>query len=105
VYEYAWSLGLKTTYYLRTLGASRIEKSTIALGKYSDTTKSEVVAAQGSGMEFIPSTVMVEETVRVAVVREELPAPKEAPMEHFIINTAKRPKVEVIGESCESCSA
>jgi ribonucleoside-diphosphate reductase alpha chain len=29
VYQYAWKKGLKTTYYLRTLGASAIEKSTL----------------------------------------------------------------------------
>lgn len=33
MYRYAWSCGLKTTYYLRTLGASSIEKSTIDAGK------------------------------------------------------------------------
>lgn len=30
LYLYAWELGLKTTYYLRTLGASQVEKSTVA---------------------------------------------------------------------------
>lgn len=29
MYRYAWRAGLKTTYYLRTLGASRIEKATV----------------------------------------------------------------------------
>ena len=29
LYRYAWHVGLKTTYYLRTLGASHIEKATI----------------------------------------------------------------------------
>lgn len=29
LYMYAWELGLKTTYYLRTLGASQVEKSTV----------------------------------------------------------------------------
>ena len=29
VYQYAWKKGLKTTYYMRTLGASAIEKSTL----------------------------------------------------------------------------
>jgi ribonucleoside-diphosphate reductase alpha chain len=29
LYLYAWEMGLKTTYYLRTLGASQVEKSTI----------------------------------------------------------------------------
>lgn len=30
VYQYGWQLGLKTTYYLRTLAVSQVEKSTIA---------------------------------------------------------------------------
>ena len=33
MYRAAWSAGLKTTYYLRTLGASNIEKATIAVRK------------------------------------------------------------------------
>ncbi|PIR24262.1 ribonucleoside-diphosphate reductase subunit alpha [Candidatus Campbellbacteria bacterium CG11_big_fil_rev_8_21_14_0_20_44_21] len=31
IYQYAWKMGLKTTYYLRTLAASAIEKSTVSL--------------------------------------------------------------------------
>lgn len=37
VYRTAWKLGLKTTYYLRTLGASQIEKSTLDMAKYGKT--------------------------------------------------------------------
>jgi len=33
MYRHAWKTGLKTTYYLRTLGASSIEKSTVAVKK------------------------------------------------------------------------
>lgn len=33
IYFLAWNLGLKTTYYLRSLGATSVEKSTIALNK------------------------------------------------------------------------
>ena len=33
MYRAAWRKGLKTTYYLRTLGASNIEKATIAVRK------------------------------------------------------------------------
>ena len=32
MYRPAWHAGLKTTYYLRTLGASNIEKATVAAG-------------------------------------------------------------------------
>lgn len=38
MYSFAWKRGLKTTYYLRTLGATRIEKSTLDAKKYQDTT-------------------------------------------------------------------
>ena len=41
VYVYAWKMGLKTTYYLRTLGASQIEKSTLDAKKYGYTQKRE----------------------------------------------------------------
>jgi ribonucleoside-diphosphate reductase alpha chain len=33
MYRHAWKAGLKTTYYLRTLGASNIEKATVAVKK------------------------------------------------------------------------
>ncbi len=37
VYLYAWKAGLKTTYYLRSLAASQIEKSTLDAGKFGFT--------------------------------------------------------------------
>ena len=39
VYKKAWKLGLKCTYYLRTLGASQIEKSTLNAKKFGFTQK------------------------------------------------------------------
>lgn len=39
IYEYAWSLGLKTTYYLRTLSASQVEKSTVSTAEFGVTHK------------------------------------------------------------------
>lgn len=39
IYFTAWNLGLKTTYYLRTLGASQIEKSTLDANKFGYTQK------------------------------------------------------------------
>ena len=33
MYRNAWHKGLKTTYYLRTLGASNIEKATVSVKK------------------------------------------------------------------------
>lgn len=47
VYMGAWERGLKTTYYLRTLGASQIEKSTLDAKKFGFTQKREYDHAAG----------------------------------------------------------
>src|SRR5690606_12659823 len=39
IYVIAWKVGLKSTYYLRTLGASQIEKSTLDASKFGFTQK------------------------------------------------------------------
>ena len=49
MYRAAWRQGLKTTYYLRTLGASRIEKSTVDV-------KKEVRGVVGSYREAVVKT-------------------------------------------------
>ncbi len=36
-YMYAWEMGLKTTYYLRTLAASQVEKSTVNTSEFGST--------------------------------------------------------------------
>jgi ribonucleoside-diphosphate reductase alpha chain len=81
VYQYAWSLGLKTTYYLRTLGASRIEKSTVNMAKFGGTSRAEAGVLSGGEM---PTTVIVEETVAVMsrpiMDQTELAAEPEAAM-------------------------
>jgi ribonucleoside-diphosphate reductase alpha chain len=47
VYTTAWELGLKTTYYLRTLGASQIEKSTVDMSEYGKTQHREDAETDG----------------------------------------------------------
>src|SRR5690606_9101623 len=53
LYLYAWEMGLKTTYYLRSLGASQVEKSTVStadthLRKNGQGEKNEVSDVAGS---------------------------------------------------------
>lgn len=45
VYLTAWKMGMKTTYYLRSLGASQIEKSTLDAKKFGYTQKRDFSAA------------------------------------------------------------
>jgi ribonucleoside-diphosphate reductase alpha chain len=49
VYTTAWELGLKTTYYLRTLGASQIEKSTLDMDEYGKTQHRDGATAGSAG--------------------------------------------------------
>ncbi len=44
-YMYAWKMGLKTTYYLRTLAASQVEKSTVNTTEFGATHKRDFAAA------------------------------------------------------------
>jgi ribonucleoside-diphosphate reductase alpha chain len=46
LYIYAWELGLKTTYYLRTLAVSQVEKSTVNTTDYGSTHLRKSVNAQ-----------------------------------------------------------
>lgn len=57
VYKKAWKLGLKCTYYLRTLGASQIEKSTLDAKKFGFTQKrSYKKVAEESASDAVPAS-------------------------------------------------
>jgi ribonucleoside-diphosphate reductase alpha chain len=48
IYMHAWKMGLKTMYYLRTLGASQIEKATLDASRYGFTQKREYTDASAT---------------------------------------------------------
>ncbi|MDO8518303.1 MAG: ribonucleoside-diphosphate reductase subunit alpha [bacterium] len=140
IYQYAWSLGLKTTYYLRTLGASRVEKATISMAKFGSTSQQD---SPGSVSTSVPSSIIIEETVMVATAAA-MPSPlimavgqsyaampntavHEVSVERSSWNVETEPagqnplggaqplaqeftlptspRIEIVGEPCESCSA
>jgi ribonucleoside-diphosphate reductase alpha chain len=45
IYLYAWRMGLKTTYYLRSLAISQVEKSTVNAAEVGATHKRELASA------------------------------------------------------------
>ncbi len=56
IYFHAWKLGLKTTYYLRTLGASQVEKASVSTAEFGAThTRKAAVAASVAVAETIAS--------------------------------------------------
>jgi ribonucleoside-diphosphate reductase alpha chain len=62
IYFTAWKKGLKTTYYLRTMAASQIEKSTLDASKYGYTQKREYKNEVDQQLEKSQSEVRVQPT-------------------------------------------
>ena len=55
IYTYAWEMGLKTTYYLRTLAVSQVEKSTVNTTEYGVThirKEFSIVGAKSAGVNL-----------------------------------------------------
>ena len=123
IYQYAWSLGLKTTYYLRTLGASRVEKATVNLAKFGGTSHGDTGVALASGMSStiieegvvmaaISSPVALESDTLIEAEIEEVPDPIRIsavyPTSLAEIETQLRaqlsraePKIEILSDTCQ----
>jgi ribonucleoside-diphosphate reductase alpha chain len=84
VYMLAWQLGVKTTYYLRTLSASAVEKSTVELSKQN-----------------LESTIVTRRTAAedaVAEVKQELQEHEIAP----VVTTSAPATASVVEPAAES---
>jgi ribonucleoside-diphosphate reductase alpha chain len=68
-YKLAWTRGLKTTYYLRTVGATHAEKSTVKAGKMNS-----VSSGSSGGLSSAPAASMTALEVAAAAAREQMSA-------------------------------
>jgi ribonucleoside-diphosphate reductase alpha chain len=60
-YKLAWVRGLKTTYYLRTMGATHAEKSTVKAGKMNSVSSGAAAASVGmSALELAAATAQTQ---------------------------------------------
>ena len=90
IYEYAWNQGLKTTYYLRSLGASQVEKSTVNASEFGSTHKREAGSSQTTSAvsaEAVPSPVSIAQAVAVVAPAVEVVAEvTQAPVVSTYVN-------------------
>ncbi len=84
IYAYAWKCGVKTMYYLRTMGASQIEKSTLDAEKYGFTQMRSYDQAVEHNVEGEAQIVAVESVVKQVVIKEPMDdlAPKSCSLEN-----------------------
>jgi len=75
MYRYAWHAGLKTTYYLRSLGASNIEKATVQVKKdvrgAIGESRAEMAAESAAASLLTTSPFPVEGTAKKEYTAEE----------------------------------
>ncbi len=71
IYFAAWKHGLKTTYYLRTLAVSQIEKSTLDASKYGFTQKREYAQQQTApAQQAVAATVPASQVGKVCSIMD-----------------------------------
>ncbi len=103
MYFYAWSLGLKTTYYLRTLAISQVEKSTVDTQKFGATHMRQNTPAASA-----PQT---QPSAPVTPPPQPAPAPAPTPMSTPVsipvsIKAPSQMKACSIADpTCESCQS
>jgi len=90
IYFYAWKKGLKTTYYLRSLGASQVEKSTVSVSEFGNTHKRDFTVKSADAV------VSIKEEIKITTVDAD--AQKKADAE-FMARVARGEEVGI----CESC--
>lgn len=89
LYFHAWKLGLKTTYYLRTLGASQVEKASVSTAEFGAT------HTRKAGIATIA-------TVTVAALAPTLVARGTAGLDPAFLAKVAAGEAVGICESCES---
>jgi ribonucleoside-diphosphate reductase alpha chain len=114
LYLYAWEAGLKTTYYLRSLGASQVEKSTID-AKGTQTRAKNGGPEKMSDMQQAASALQASMSpVEVAPLQQAILSPIATPspltkemlanVEEKMMAPKKPIKLHVAEEAiCESC--
>ena len=124
IYFLAWQKGLKTTYYLRTLGASQVEKATVSTAQYGSThtrkqnemggviASSSVITAVEESIEPVRAADPVTASAMAAQVASEIAeeepvmatATQKISNEELKANLARVAAGDEVG-LCESCES
>jgi ribonucleoside-diphosphate reductase alpha chain len=97
MYMFAWELGVKTTYYLRTLAASQVEKSTVSTAEFGSTHKR---AGSSKPAEAAPANQPVTKSVPVPV---EVPVKIGADSPTVLVDGKEIKLCKINDPTCEAC--
>lgn len=91
IYFYAWEMGLKTTYYLRSLAATQVEKSTVSTKEFGSTHTRD----QNAGVDANDAMSMTKPASTVTPAQAPVAALETAPRT-YVLHRA-------LAAACESC--
>jgi ribonucleoside-diphosphate reductase alpha chain len=111
VYMYAWEMGVKTTYYLRTLAISQVEKSTVSINEFGTTHRrdfSQSTVNASTEQQLIlksePLTNTIESGSTQASNPNTSPLPPSISLDNLPPQSPKSNIFAVIeGQICDSC--
>jgi ribonucleoside-diphosphate reductase alpha chain len=96
IYFYAWEMGLKTTYYLRSLAMSQVEKSTVSTDKFGSTHTRKQGGNMGAGesMEVSVASISIESTAGATPRASAAPSSTQ-PQTQTITQTQTQTQIKV----------
>lgn len=107
-YMQAWKMGLKTTYYLRTLAASQIEKSTLDAKEFGYTQKREynLQVNQGANVQVAERTVERVSDTQLSIIpnddeRQEVAQQFLQPIQRAVDRAEDRAETEIVEQIVE----
>jgi ribonucleoside-diphosphate reductase alpha chain len=111
VYMYAWEMGVKTTYYLRTLAISQVEKSTVSINEFGTTHRrdfSQSTVNANSEQQVISEDEPLANTIESGSTQAPNPNPSPLTPSISLENLPPQsPKSNIFavieGQICDSC--
>jgi ribonucleoside-diphosphate reductase alpha chain len=111
VYMYAWEMGVKTTYYLRTLAISQVEKSTVSINEFGTTHRrdfSQSTVNANAEQRVIPKSEPLTNTIESGSTQASNPNTSPLPPSISLDNLPPQsPKSNIFavieGQICDSC--
>jgi ribonucleoside-diphosphate reductase alpha chain len=98
LYAYAWRMGLKTTYYLRTMGASSIEKSTVDINKMKSKTGDTIAISMVTESGKARAMAAIEKAQAVVDVQDVITEAVKATSPACPVGMTEEER-----ENCEAC--
>ncbi len=98
LYTYSWKMGLKTTYYLRTMGASSIEKSTVDINKLKSKTADTIAISVVADTGKAKTEATIEKTLTLPGVQDAMAEAVNATGQACPVGMTEEER-----ENCEAC--